>query len=215
MILCRCNLFVSDVLWRCPHPYNLFPLSGYTSKRRIPWSEISCYVLKGQRMISARIWSWVAWNSLRFTAITLKLQRIPPAGMKKIAVHGQCWNQLTNDWQQRTNTQGLLWRCRNCSVSTGSERLKRWWNDWSRRQNTEWGPKSVLPLFLPKEGRRQFFFVDAFAAVAAEALPPPSRSQSCMTSDHFPYNIGNVATPQLYGPPWWVYLIAAQGGGYG
>ena len=33
-----------------------------------------------------------------------------------------------------------------CSVSTGSERLRGWWNDGSRWQGTEWEPKMVRPL---------------------------------------------------------------------
>ena len=56
-------------------------------------------------------------------------------------------------------------------------------------------------LFLTKEGRRQFFSLHALAALAVGALPPPSRSERCMMSDHVPYNVGNVATPELYGPP--------------
>ena len=45
------------------------------------------------------------------------------------------------------------------------------------------------------------FFFDALAAVAVGALPSPSRSERCMTSDHVPYDAGNVATPEVYGRP--------------
>ena len=63
------------------------------------------------------------------------------------------------------------------------------------------GTKIGSPPLLPKEGRRQFFYVNALAAVAVGALPAPSRSERCMTSEHVPCNAGNVATPELYGPP--------------
>ena len=89
-----------------------------------------------------------------------------------------------------------------CSVSTGSERLRGWWNDWHRRQGTECRPRSVLSLFLSKGGQRQFFYLDTLVAVAGGALPPPSGGERCMTSDHIPYSVGNFATPELIGPPW-------------
>ena len=74
-------------------------------------------------------------------------------------------------------------------------------DDVRRRQGTESGPRSVHPLLLPKGGQRQLFYLDAFAAAAVGAQPPPSRDERYMTSDQAPYNVGNFATSELYGAP--------------
>ena len=48
----------------------------------------------------------------------------------------------------------------------------------------KWGQRPVLLPLLPKGGRGLFFHLYDPAAVAVGALPPPSRRESCMTSDY-------------------------------
>ena len=57
------------------------------------------------------------------------------------------------------------------------------------------------PSASPQGRPRKLLYLDPLAAVAVGALPPPSGRKRCMMSDHVPYNVGNVATPELYGPP--------------
>ena len=63
------------------------------------------------------------------------------------------------------------------------------------------GTKIDSPPFLPDGGRGQFFYLDALAAAAVEALTTPSRGERRVTSENVPYNAGNVAKPELYRPP--------------